>query len=483
MRLLPGQPQDIAGESITSYSLIQNAINKPDVLPRVWELFEEEESPLSAILSKKGQFTKGLFDNMNTSNYRVVKSNHVQYPIKSSDRRKLRLVPNSSGVAFVSDAYPTRPGYGQTPFYFWLDSNWARPKEVIELADNNTLVYIYDENEPQQDSYGWRYEGKLVTKNREAYIDTVLLAAGMEAAVVQTLYEQDFSETGAEKYTFDGWGHAYMSLQRIKMSWSGTAAAMGAAKEWYAFQNSRGETVNTYIEYAEKTMLKRMSAYHEYSIIFGKGTVATDGEVILKDKRGREIMSGDGVMNQGDGAYEYPLNGPWTLKRLESIMTDADARSGKDGKIEVVMLAGYQNLLSFGEMMRRHGFVTQNNNVEGSGSEKGVNNDYAYYELGGVRIIPKRYRFFDNIDRPTVYLPDGTRRTSWDAVFVPLGMTAGGDTGIELVQLRPPKKGEVNGIDVGGKMASSVDGSTMHVLVQSGVISRVKISRVFRNYK
>lgn len=480
MRLLPGQPADMAGQSITSYSLVKNAINNPDVLPRVWELFEEEISPLSAILSKKGLKTNNLFDGMNTSNYRVVKSNHVQYPIKNSDKRKLHFVANASGVAFVSDQYPTKPGFMNTPFYFWLDSNWARPNEVIELGDNRTQIFIYDQNEPEPDTFGWRYEGKLVGGIRESYVEPDLMIANAEAGVVSVLYEQDFSETGSEKYTFDGWGHAYMTLQRVKMSWSGTAKAMGESKEWHAFQNAKGTQVNTYIEYAEKAMLKRMAEYHEYATIFGKGTVAEDGQVLLKDKRGREIMSGDGILNQGDGAYEYPMNGEWTIRQLESIMADTDARSGKDGKIEIVMLNGLQSNMSFSRMMAAAGFKTQNNNVEGSGSEKGLNMDYGYYEIAGIRIINKRYRYLDNLSRPSQYLPDGTRRSSWDSIIVPIGMTTAGDNGIELVQLRPATMGTVSGIDKGGEMASSVDGSSKHLLVQSGVISRNKISRVFR---
>jgi hypothetical protein len=55
-----------------------------------------------------------------------------------------------------------------------------------------------------------------------------------------------------------------------------------------------------------------------------------------------------------------------------------------------------------------------NNNVEGSGADKGVTNDYSYYEIGGVRILPKKYRWFDSQKRPNKYLSDGTSKGSWD---------------------------------------------------------------------
>ena len=152
MRLLPGQPTDVAGQSISSYSLIRAAINNPDVLPRVWEVFKEEESPLSGILSMKGLTSKGLVDGMNSKSYRVVKSNHVMYPIKNSDLRKPLIATSpdvGGGATFDCPAYPTTPGKNQSVIYLVLNSNWARPNEVIELNDNTTQLFIYDDAEPK----------------------------------------------------------------------------------------------------------------------------------------------------------------------------------------------------------------------------------------------------------------------------------------------------------------------------------------------
>lgn len=485
LRLLPGQPEDIAGESISSYSLVKAAVNNPDVLPTVWRLFPEEESPLTALIAMKGLFTKGLRDgmseNQNGYGYRIVKSNHVIFPIANTDKRVCAFVDNGTGVAFVCDAYPTKPGYRQAPFYIWLDSNLTRPKEVIQLADLTTLIYVYDEAEPEETTSGFLYACKMVTGDNEMFVDPSLMEIGSECTPGMTMYEHDFSETGHEKYTFDGWGHAYMTLQRVKMSYSGTAAAMGASREWYAFKNAKGESATTYIDHAEKLMLKRMAQYQEFANIFGRGTVTAEGITLLKDKRGRDIMAGDGLLHQGDGAFEYPMNGEWSLKRLEHIMRDMDIRSGKDGKLEVAMIAGWESLSSFNGMMRKNGYLTQDNNVVGNGAEKGVINDYTFYEVNGVRIIPKRSRYLDAQSTPSIYLNDGTKRSSWDAIFVPLGQTSNGDNGVELIQLRPMKSGTLSGIDVGGDgMASSVDGSSKHVLVQSGIISRVKICRAFR---
>ena len=485
MRLLPGQPQDVVGESITSYSLMRAAVNKPDLLPRVWQVFNDEaSSPLSAILADKGYFTKGLREGAFSDKFRTVGSNHVMYPIASTEKRKFRVASNANGVTFYSAAYPTQPGKNGTPFIVYFDSNFARPKEVVELNDNRTKLYLYDPQEPTEVDGVWKYEVKLFTGNKDAYVDPLLLEADSEAAAMMTAYEQDFSETGSEAYAFDGWGHAYLSLQRVKMSFSGTAEAMNTDKQWYEFINSKGIKAKTYIEYAERKMYEKAARYHEYQLINGECTMTVDGAAFLKDKNGREIMSGSGLLNGGDGAIERPMTSKgWTKKYLESLLRDIDVRSGKEGYKEAVLLAGIDNLFDFSSKMAEWGFKTMNNNIEGTGADKGVNMTYAYYEIAGVRILPTRYRGLDDPMRPTRYTASGHPRGGWDGIIVPLGLTAQGDSNCELVQLRPPVKGTVTGMNKGGDgMSSSVDGESRHFLWQTGIIARVPIYRIFMPY-
>lgn len=482
---LPGQPGDIAGEDISSYNIVKAAIKNPDVLPTVWTLFAEEDATLTGFLAGKGLYSKGLRDNMseyeNPLGYRVVKSNHVMIPVARSMKRKYTFVDNGTGKAFVCDAYPDKPGYKSSPFYFWLDSNIARPKQVLQLADITSLIYIYSEEEPEATSNGYRYEGKIVTKHSESFVDPGLMQIGSEASTGMTMYEHDYSETGHMTFPFDGWKSVYMTLQRVGFAYSGTAEAMGASKDWYQFRNSKGENVSSYVDHADKLTLKRMAQYQEFGNVLGRGTVSVDGKIMLHDKRKREILGGDGLIHQDDGAYEYPMNDEWSLNRLEHIMRDIDIRSGKDGKLEVLMGAGWESLSSFHRLMRKEGFVTQNNNVVGDGAEKGVIQDYGFYEVNGVRIIPKRIKFFDQQSTPSVFLSDGTKRSSWDSIFVPIGQTERGENGVELIQLRPMRKGALHGINVGGDgMSSTIDGSRVEVLVQSGIISRVKVARAFR---
>ena len=475
MRILPGQPQHISNQSISSRDLVKHAVVNPDILPTVFELFSQDYTFLSSLLNQKGMKTKGLHQGITNANYRNVKSNVIQYAIRHTDRMKVRFAKNSEGQTFVCDAYPTQPGKNQSVFYVYFDSNWIGPKEVVELNDNRTYIYVIDDQAPVEDGGAWRYMCKVVAKSNDEFVDPKLMVEGAEAQDAYTMYEHDFSETGNEKYTFDGWGQVCMTLQRLKFSYSGTAAAMQADKIWTMHN---GQV--TWISKANYEMLQRAAIYDAHQKVFGKGTVTDEGKVLMTDKQGREVMAGDGIMNQGDGAYEYPYN-KMTISMIDSVLQDVDIRAGKDGTTEVAVVGGRYAINAFNQAMRDAGFVTQNNNIVGDGDNKVVNNNYAGYIHSGVKLTPGVARAFD--DRPTLPLSDGTPRASWDLIFVPLGITSGGDNQVELVQLRPAKQGAVHGIDYGGdNMANGVDGSHHHFLWQSGVISRAKVAIMYRNY-
>jgi hypothetical protein len=63
---------------------------------------------------------------------------------------------------------------------------------------------------------------------------------------------------------------------------------------------------------------------------------------------------------------------------------------------------------------------------------------------------------------------------------MPIGFNIEGKPLIELVQLRPMARGTVAGIDIGGNIASSVDGSQTHILFQNGVISAIQPFRIYK---
>jgi len=481
MIVLPGNNQMIAHESVSDKMLIQAGISNPDFIPTIMRLFKEEVSPFISLLDMKGAKTNGLNHTTNDGNYRAVGSNHVQFKTDSPVITKFRLAADKTGKSFYSD-YSSTPGKNQTEIVIIVDSNWAGYKEVIELADNKTQLWVIDD--PKDIGGGlFRLRTKLYTGDRTAYVDATLLTPGMEAAAVMNLHEQDFSERGTEKYTGGGWADAYLSLQRFKNSWSGTAMAkLKGGKISGKFVMHNGE--KSFISQMEMNMMKMAAGYLEYQMMWGQSTVAQDtNRVILHDDNGREVLSGNGIMNANGGPIEIPQNNGWTKQFLDDFLVNIDQYITTDnmGRRELVLLMAPRAYLSFQTLMGSLA-VTANANIIGTGAKKGIIDTYEFYELNGIRLIPKRHKNFSNLNRPGMKLKDGTYTNEWETIAAPIGETENGMKNFELIQLRPSVKGKVAGLDQGGNISSSVDGSSEHILFQNGIICRGRVFHLFRPY-
>ena len=484
MRYLTGVTPHVANETITSHMLIKHMVSTPDILPNVTKLWKHEGTELSAILAERGMFSKNLAKGVQNSKYRVVSQNHVQYAIENSDKVKVRLVndPNT-GKPFKCDAYPNEPGKKESAVTMYVDENYLSPKDVFEFGDSDhTQGWIYDERLPQQTSFG-AFALKVKVMNGgdiDAHFPLDLLEEGVEIGFAMTSFEHDYSETAYEKYTFDGWGHGYMTLQRMKYSYSGTAEAMEEDKRW--IQTQTGKAV--FLSKAQDLMMRRWGKAHEFANIFGKGNVSIDGDVLMHDSRGREVMTGSGLLYQGEGAFRYPIF-EWTRPVLEGILSDIRIKAGVNGKIEVVALLGQANYNSFQRFMLKEGNQAMLEKVwsEADGGH-GKSDTYTFYEFGGVRIIPILYTYFASPDRPQRVLPDGTTESAWEGIIISLGNTKDGDSGIEMITLKNRyKMGQVNGINKGGdNMANTIDGGSHHILFQSGIINRNQdgVARLYR---
>jgi hypothetical protein len=456
----PGTIRGFANETTMSNHLLQAAIAQPEIMPQVATLFRSDYTAFSSLLANKGLTSRGLYAGLMNDSYRVVGNRKVMWPVKGIPRRK------GTVIAF-SAASLTQPGVSRGTITLDLDTDWFSPYDVLELADNRTVVTVVDDQlAVQNDDGSWRYYVKMNTKSLTSYVDPALLAAGKEVGFAMTNF-YEMSETGYEKYTFDNWAYSYMTLQRMKWSISGTAAAMTTRKIWI---QHNGEFL--WSTMAEQQMLERWAEAREYQLLFGQGTVGENDEVYLKDLKGREIMAGDGLLNMGDGSLKFPYN-KLTKSVLNNVMGNLQLLSTPGGTLEVAVIAGNKFMQDFTDLM---GAINLQANydkvVEGEGSNKGINLTYKFYEYNGVRIYPVWHKWFDDPSRPHTTVADGSWAESGRAIFVSLGKADVGTNNVELLTLgnRSFKMGTVAGIDVGGdQMKTSIDGSHTHVLSETGI--------------
>lgn len=459
MRIVePGTIRGFSNETTMSNHLLQAAIAEPEIMPQVATLFRSDATAFSSLLANKGLTSKGLYQGLDSDSYRVVGNRKVMWPVKGIERRKGTIQSNSLVTA-------TTPGINGETITLYLDTNWFSPYDVLELADNRTLLTVVDEQLPSQMSDGtYRYYLKLNRNSATAYVDPNLLAAGKEVGFAMTNF-YEMSETGYEKYTFDNWAYSHMTIQRMKWSISGTAAQMSTRKIWI---EHGGEFA--WMTMAEMQMLKRWAEAREFQLIFGKGTVDQNDTVYLKDLKGREIVAGDGLLNIGDGSLRFPYHNMTELF-IENIFNNLQIMASGEGVQEVAAIGGRAFLSDFNKLMRKIAGDSYPGLVEGSGSDKGINATYKYYEFNGVRIYPVHHKWFDDPSRPHLTTRKGRWAESSRAIFTSLGRTDVGTNNVELLTLgnRQFLQGSIEGINKGNMAKTSVDGEHHHVLSETGI--------------
>ncbi len=457
----PGFVKQFANETVMSNHLLQVALAEPEVIPQFATLFEKESTAFSSLLAKKGLTSKGLYAGLQSDSYRVVGNRKVMWPVKGIDKRKGTI------LASTSTLIASTPGYGGEVVTLDLDTNWFSPKDVLELKDKKTLVLVVDDQLPTEIESGkWRYFVRMVRSDKTDYIAIALLGVGSEIGFAYTMFEE-MSETAYEKYTFDDWSGSWMTIQRMKWSVSGTAAQMKVKKHWITHN---GEMA--WLTHAEMQMLKRWAEAREYQLLFGKGTVTDKDEVLMRDMKGRDIVGGDGLLNIGDGSLRFPYN-RLTTDVIKNLMRNLQILADPNGKLEVAVIAGQEFMFQWGELMETMGLnLNPSQMVEGTGSTKGINATYSFYEFNNVRFIPVWHKFFDDPSRPSWTTTEGFEKESQRAIFVSLGQADVGTNNVELLALgnRSFRKGTIAGINQGGDaMKSSVDGEHTHVLSETGI--------------
>lgn len=480
MKRLNSTPQVVAQNSISSKMLMELGRMNADYVPIIMSA-HKDVAPLTSFLVSKNKMTRGLnysssfFDeNGNiTGKYRAVGSNVLEYRIEKADIPIGLFKANADGETYIDDLNSAdNIGKGKAGFWIFTDNNVSGYKDVIVLADGQTQLIIINDPEPSSnDTY--KLFVKLVSGEYADVVNKNLLADGMEFQLLHTLHEQDFSERGNERYFAGAIGRTYLTLQRIKYSYSGTAAAIDKAKKVSGYFMEHGG-VQSFITEADYQMTRIAAQFQENALLEGKTTVSQDlNKCVLTDERGRELLAGSGIMYSGDGAMRFPITSKgFTDQWFESFMSEIDpyVSTDNEGLREVVMICGSRLKMSFNSFLaRKNKHVQVQNMVYKRGEQSGIIDTYNYYEFSGIRLVLLESDHFKN--RAGIPLNDGSRSNEWMGYIIPTGNTPAGQQGQTICTLRPSVKGMVAGIDKGGNIASSVDGTHVHMLWQVGIIS------------
>lgn len=457
-----------ANETTTVKTLSEALLLSPEISYNIPNLFEKHGTVFSSYLARKGYSKKGLFPDFSSPNFKVIGNRKFKWALRGFPFRKGKLTRTPE-----SPAGYTELGKNISEVYIYTDTKYFSPNDVLELADRRTLVWVLNEYPEETQPNEYRYTAKLVTKDKNAYIPDHLVQVGSEIGFHSTLFPEG-SETGYEKNTFHEWYANTMCIQRMSYSITGSAKASKLAV------SHNGVTM--YTTEQELEMLKRWAIARENQLLTGRATVDMNTDAVtLKDLKGRDIISGDGIIHQGAESLKYQYNN-LSLKHLERIMANIQLGSETYDDIEILCIGGQAFIWNFQRLMRDvYKFNPMPLFSEAGG--RGVDSTFEMYKIGGVKLITAWNPGFDAAWKPDATDFYGTNIESHRAMFVGLGKTIGGDANIEMVALgngeedRSFIKRAVSGM-VGPAMSGSgrvevassgVDAMQVHVISETGV--------------
>lgn len=454
MRLL-GPVDHYADRTTDSNMLSRLGLTSPEIMMQTANLFEGNFSTTISFLMRRGMMQSG-WENMSTNDFQVIGNRQFKWRLEGPPVRKGRVMVAPAG---------STPGLNQAEMIIVLDTDWFSINDNLETTDRDTTLFVRDKY--VYPTGGTAYRCVLATNTTGAYCDPNLVAVGSEIGFSYTSFPEG-SEDAGEKVTSHEWHTEWMGIQRMKYSYTGTAAHTKVG----IMHN--GEFLWDYKQNID--MMGRWMLALENQMLFGKSTMDVTGRCFVQDKQSRDIISGNGIIAQGEAALKYTYN-VMNITLIERILSDLQLTATTDGVTEVAVVGGNQFHMQFQRMLRD---ILQQNPlplVVDSGNGKAIETNFKYYQIGDVKLWVLRSPSFDAIWRPRSLDTTGVALGSLDAFFVNLGNTTGARPNLNLVTLgnkngdrrfvRRTIPGMVGSSDANA--ASPVDASQTHILSENGV--------------
>lgn len=457
-----------ANQTTTTNSLGAAILTRPEISANISNFFQDSYTAFSSLLARKKLVRTG--SSLNTEDFKVIGNRAFKWGVKGLPFTKCYITAAPSAAVGYSNF-----GENESVFTITLNANYYSPNDRVELNDGETHLQIMDTYPVEVGAEQWQYQVRLVTNKSGSYIAAAeanaggLLALGAEVGFAHTAFPE-MSETGYEKNQYPEWRKEYMTIQRMQYSISGSAAS---TKVYWAEHNNQVVWFNE----QEMDMMRRWAIAREQQLLFGKPSIDVNDNVYLKDLQGRDIISGSGVVWQGDPSLRYRYN-TLTVKHLENVMQNMQLLSNGEGEIEIAVQAGQQFVWDFMTLMSEKFNQGPQVLFEGSGMDRTVNANFHCYRMGNVKLIVSWNKSIDAEWRATEMDAFGNSKRSKDAYFFALN-TVMDNPNIELVALgndgkdRAFVKKIIDGMsspDENRRYASnSVDGHQVQILSETGI--------------
>lgn len=406
-----------------------------------------------------------------TDRYTPVNDTGYKWKLKGNNSMKVKIASTYTPAAFS--------GANGIPFVLCLENDNFNPNDIIRVPVGSTYALLFVTGTPENVGPNqYNYIVKLVSRNKSEAIPQSALLPGKEVSYSYNAHPE-LSERGYLTSRRQMEEHVnYLTRIRHSFSVSGDAAATKYLIEDIVNMDGK-KVVNNYI--TDQLFMDAMESFHfskEMSLIYGKSTMDPSGKCFLQDGQGRDIETGDGILEQLSNSCKQTYT-RLTINLLRDIISYISLRMPKRTGNEILLTTGIEGYKEFQNLMddlHAARFTTDDNYVQSVNGKYELGMEYSAYKYMGNKIIVNCNNVFDHPGLPSEVDNQGRRIESFRMLFLDIS-SYDGVKNIEMVAKdgRSFIVGEIDGIGgqdgkTSGKVSTSVDGSSKHILGHCGIV-------------
>lgn len=393
------------------------------------------------------------------SSFTPINAMAVQWEIDVNYIKRVKLVSYSGDST------------GGNPFTVVLQERYYDRNDTFALENRQQLFVLSGPTKLGTNKF--EYTVSLVGKDDSRVVNTAYLAAG-RVTRYRSNYFPELSERGFTKFLSNTEVHRnYLSRHRSSVDWSGDYAVM---EDVYIADGKKDNETVYKLNKKEKDCVDHYLLSREQNLLWGESNFDINGKCQLQDEKGRDIPMGDGVIKQLERVVDKFMFSDLDTELLEDAMQAMIEKSSKKTGNVWTLICNIRFWNKFNRLMRNDLRFRSADGVyfwskgakQGKGGYIKVGATFDAYEFGGNTIVI----MIDNAltieyeEKAYAILVDATR----DEVSGRPNIAMFTLEGRELLSGNLNGMGGQSGTESDVDLATSVDGSSYHLLGYSGVV-------------
>lgn len=486
--------------TVDSNRLRNAALTQPEILNAMNIMFAEEKGGIDALIALFGGMTNGNeagiaprgmsmtdYSKVVASSVKMMNNHEFAWRTQSPTGKLYKFTRD-----YIGDMDYGKVGVNGKEFYLFIDNEVVSKDEVYMLADQYSQIMVLN-CEPTGRYINGQREMKLRCRymlNPSIVNDGCaphLLMEGMESQRAYNLKPEASLHGSNTSLSTGDWQRGSMSTMRTEWNATGNAYHQPDA-QWIVYTDKNGKNFRYWYNALEEGMINTLSEFRSTFIWSGKKAVNPDGSW-LRDERGMQYISGDGLWEQNSKKLRIPY-AKFTDKILETLALTVfqDMKSQTVGVPKYIIAAPIGFRLEFSKLMASVFKANPEPMYFETGGMQGVRNQFMCYHTTFGEFIIHEADYLSNSNQPSLYDSRGFRLANNRAFILNVSKMIGGQPNMMLVAQsgRTDVMGRIVGManvaENGGNLTTPADVAGGHAMTTIGtaVMSSKSIIELYK---